>query len=71
MDLKRLQPSLTMFSPYSAGINCRRQILTSTVDPRTVRSNIFLMVVERANYNIYDDFKYEKNFGCDVFLQIN
>ena len=47
------------FSPYSTGIDfkrqnltiltskvCRRQILTSKVDPRTVRVNKFLMAVD-------------------------
>ena len=32
--------------PYSAGINFSRQILTSKIDPRTVRVNIFLMAVD-------------------------
>ena len=44
--------------PYSAGINfrrqnpsvesdvCRRQILTSKVDPRTVRVKLFIMAVD-------------------------
>ena len=33
---------LLLFISYSAGIDCRRQILTSTVDPRAVRVNIFI-----------------------------
>ena len=33
-------------NPYSAGINFRRQILTSKVDPHTVRVNIFLLAVD-------------------------
>ena len=28
---------ISIFTPYSAGIDFRRQILTSKVDPRTVR----------------------------------
>ena len=49
---------------------CRRQIMTSKVDPRTVRVQIFMMAVdsnhrysnesERANYTTYDDFKLKK-----------
>ena len=48
------------FNPYSAGIDfsrqnltsvdesdvCRRQIVTTKVDPRTVRVNIFIMAVD-------------------------
>ena len=33
-------------NPYSAGIDFSRQNLTSIVDPRTVRINIFLMAVD-------------------------
>ena len=51
------------------------------VDPRTVRVKIFPMAVdpwhrysnesERANEDIYDDFKLKKNtFGYDVFYKI-
>ena len=46
---------------------CRRQILTTKVDHRTVRVKIFLMAVDpqhrysneskRTNENIYDDFE--------------
>ena len=33
------------FNPYSAGIElCRRQILTSNFDPRTVRVKIFIIL---------------------------
>ena len=52
---------------------CRRQILTTKVDPRTVRVKIFLMAVdpyhrysnesERANWDVYDGFKMKKPFG--------
>ena len=34
------------FNPYSAGIDFRRQIVTSKVDPRTVRIKIFLIAVD-------------------------
>ena len=34
------------FNPYSAGIDCRRQILLTKVNPRTVRVKIFLMAVD-------------------------
>ena len=34
------------FNPHSAGIDFRRQILTTKVHPRTVRVKIFLMVVD-------------------------
>ena len=57
-------------NPNSAGIDLSHQSLPSDdykVDPRTVRINIFLMVVdlshrysnesERANEEICDDFK--------------
>ena len=33
-------------NPYSAGIDFRRQILTSKVDPRTVIVKIFMMAVD-------------------------
>ena len=57
-------------------------ILTTGVDPRTVRLKLFMMVVhpehrysnelERDNEDTYDDFKLKtKQFGCHVFLQIN
>ena len=36
----------TSFIPYSAGINFSRQILTTKVEPRTVRVDIFLMAVD-------------------------
>ena len=45
-DSKNLQIEIAMldrFSPYSAGIDFRRQTLTTNVDPRTVRINIFIM----------------------------
>ena len=32
--------------PYSAGVDFRRQSLTSEVDPRTGRVNIFLIAVD-------------------------
>ena len=35
-----------MYNPYSAGIDFIRQILTSKVDSRTVRTKILLMVVD-------------------------
>ena len=43
--------SFKVINPYSAGIDfsgqvCRSQILTSKVDLRTVRIEIFLMVVD-------------------------
>ena len=54
-------------NPYSSEIYFRRQILTSKVYPRTVRVEIIIMTVvpkhtysneaERANQDIYDDFK--------------
>ena len=34
------------FNSYSAGIDLSRQILTTKVDPRTVRVKIFLMAVD-------------------------
>ena len=34
------------FNPYSAGIEFCRQILTTKVDPRTVRVEIFLIAVD-------------------------
>ena len=50
----------------------RRQILTYRDDPRTERIKIFIMAVdtqhkysnepERANQDIYDDFKLKKPF---------
>ena len=59
--------SAKRFNSYSARIDFRRQILTSKVDPRTVRLKIFLMVVdqkhrysnksETANLDNYDYFK--------------
>ena len=33
-------------NPYSAGIDFSRQILTSKVDPRTVRVQIFILAVD-------------------------
>ena len=52
---------------------CRRQILTTKVDPRTVRIKIFLIAVdpyhryanesEWANEDICDDSNWEKPFG--------
>ena len=38
--------NLQYFNPYSSGIDCRRQNITSKVDPHTVKLNIFLMVVD-------------------------
>ena len=35
-----------MINPYSAGIDFSRQILTTKVDPRTVRVKIFIMAVD-------------------------
>ena len=35
-----------MISPHSAKINFSRQILTTKVDPHTVRVNIVIMVVD-------------------------
>ena len=35
-----------MINPYSVGIDFRRQILTSKVNPRTVRVKIFLMAAD-------------------------
>ena len=32
-------------NPYSAGIDFRRQILTSKVDPRVVRVQLFILAV--------------------------
>ena len=34
------------FNPYSAGIDFSRQILTSKVDPRTVRVKVPLLAVD-------------------------
>ena len=49
---------------------CRRQILTSKVDPRNVKFKIFIIAVdvwhrysreaERANQGIFDNFKLKK-----------
>ena len=41
-----MEERITMINPYSAGIDFSRQILTTKVDPRTVRVNIFIMVVD-------------------------
>ena len=63
--------------PYSAGIDfrrqCRRHILTSKVDPRTVRVKLFLLVAdtkdrysdesERPYKDDYDDVKLKKPFS--------
>ena len=58
---------------------CRRQILTTKVDPRTVGVQLFLMAIdtqhrysnesERANEDICDDFKMEKPFGLHGFYK--
>ena len=44
----KLKKNLLASKPYSAGIVdvCRRQILTTKHDPRTVRVKIFLMAVD-------------------------
>ena len=39
-------PGMTRVNPYSAGIDCGRQILTIKVYPRTVRVKLFLMAVD-------------------------
>ena len=63
---------MIMITAYSAGVDFRRQILTTTVDPRAVSVNIFIMAVlpwhmyskesERPNEEIYDDFKLREPF---------
>ena len=40
------RPRDKVISPYSAEIDFRRQNLTSTVDPRTVRDTIFIMAID-------------------------
>ena len=70
----------SMLVPYTAVIDFRRQILTSKVDPRTVRVKLFIMAVdpelrysnevERANQDIYD-FKLKKPFGLHGFYRNN
>ena len=50
--LNFLDLSRKVINPYSAGIDYRRQNLTSIVDPRTVRVKIFYMYSnnsEKAN----------------------
>ena len=59
----------------------RRQILTSEIDPRAVRIKIFIMAVdpyhrhsnksERADKDIYDDFKLKKNLWFPRFSENN
>ena len=56
-----------IFTPYSAEIYFRRQILTSKVHHRGVRVNIFVMAVviqinrkELGNLDSYDDFKFKR-----------
>ena len=39
------QTILDGYQPLNVEIDCRRQILTSKVDPRTERVNIFIMAV--------------------------
>ena len=51
---------------------CRRQIMTSKIDPRTKSKNVYFgrrpvayrysNKTETANQDIYDDFKLKKNF---------
>ena len=65
--------SMLTLTARGSTLVCRRQILTTKVDPRAVRVQIFLMVVdpshmysnesERANEDIYADFKLKKPFG--------
>ena len=43
----RTQFLLLLFNPFSAVTDFRRQILTSKVDPRTVRVKIVIMDVEQ------------------------
>ena len=38
--------NILAFNPDSAGIDFSRQILTSNVDPRTVRVKIFIMAID-------------------------
>ena len=53
---------------------CRRQIQTSKVGLRTQRNKIFIMVVditneaERADWDIYDDFKLKKKLWSPWFM---
>ena len=58
-------------NPYSAGIDFRRQILTSKIDPHTVKVKIFIMAVDpyhigiqmkqkELTKNIYNDIKLKK-----------
>ena len=44
--IARLTASLTLNNPYSAGIDFRREILTSSIDPRTVRVKILILAVD-------------------------
>ena len=39
-------PETSGFNPFSAGIDFRRQHMTSKVDPRTVRNKIFIMIAD-------------------------
>ena len=81
---------LNGINPYSAGIDfsrqnltsvdvsCRRQILTTKVDPRAARAKIFIMAVDpyhrysnesgSANEDIYDDFKLKKPHLVAMFF---
>ena len=59
---------------------CRRQILTSKVNPRTVRVKIFITAVETqhrysteaetASYDIYDDSKLKKKLWPSSLCKI-
>ena len=46
LQLQAAACSCKHFNSYIAGIDIRRQILTSKVDPRTVRVKIFIMAVD-------------------------
>ena len=68
LPARDLMPThITHAKPYSAGVNFRRQILTSKVDHRTVRAKIFIMAVgrystepERTNQDSYDYLQLKK-----------
>ena len=64
---------LTLTVRGSTLLVCRRQILTSKVNPRTVKVknvskgrrpiSMYSNESERANLHIYNDFKLKKPFG--------
>ena len=51
-------------------LSTRRQILTWKVDPRTERVAVdYRYGAERANQDIYDDFKLKKTLWFTCFMQ--